>query len=81
MSTIASVGNVKAIVRAVALWMKHRQLVPLALLFTACLMLCLAGHAVGQEDTNDRPYDGSWQSLQKMPVPSWFDDGHMSRPR
>ena len=20
-------------------------------------------------------YDGSWQSLQKMPVPAWFDDG------
>jgi len=38
-------------------------------------MLCLAGHAVGQEDTNGYPYDGSWQSLQKMPVPAWFDDG------
>ena len=22
-----------------------------------------------------QPYDGSWQSLQKMPVPAWFDDG------
>lgn len=21
------------------------------------------------------PYDGSWQSLQQMPVPAWFDDG------
>ena len=21
------------------------------------------------------PYDGSWESLQKMPVPGWFDDG------
>lgn len=21
------------------------------------------------------PYDGSWESLQKMPVPAWFDDG------
>ncbi|BDS05892.1 alpha-L-fucosidase [Oceaniferula spumae] len=21
------------------------------------------------------PYDGSWQALQKMPVPAWFDDG------
>lgn len=21
------------------------------------------------------PYDGSWKSLQKMPVPAWFDDG------
>nr|QTJ01949.1 GH29 fucosidase [uncultured bacterium] len=23
----------------------------------------------------DKPYDGSWQSLQQMPVPAWFDDG------
>lgn len=22
-----------------------------------------------------KPYDGSWESLQKMPVPGWFDDG------
>ena len=21
------------------------------------------------------PYDGSWESLQKMPIPAWFDDG------
>ncbi|MDB4384837.1 alpha-L-fucosidase [Opitutaceae bacterium] len=21
------------------------------------------------------PYDGSWESLQQMPVPAWFDDG------
>lgn len=20
-------------------------------------------------------YDGSWESLQKMPIPAWFDDG------
>lgn len=23
----------------------------------------------------NKPYDGSWESLQKMPVPAWFDDG------
>ncbi|GAC15727.1 alpha-L-fucosidase [Aliiglaciecola lipolytica] len=22
-----------------------------------------------------QPYDGTWRSLQKMPVPAWFDDG------
>lgn len=22
-----------------------------------------------------KPYDGTWESLQKMPVPAWFDDG------
>ena len=25
--------------------------------------------------TKTPPYDGSWESLQKMPVPAWFDDG------
>ena len=25
--------------------------------------------------TAQTPYDGSWESLQKMPVPAWFDDG------
>ncbi|TWU47023.1 alpha-L-fucosidase [Rubripirellula reticaptiva] len=25
--------------------------------------------------TVGKPYDGSWKSLQKMPVPAWFDDG------
>ena len=24
---------------------------------------------------SDVPYDGSWESLQTMPVPAWFDDG------
>ena len=26
-------------------------------------------------DIAAKPYDGSWESLQKMPVPAWFDDG------
>ncbi|QDV85195.1 alpha-L-fucosidase [Stieleria magnilauensis] len=26
-------------------------------------------------DSLDAPYDGSWESLQRMPVPAWFDDG------
>ncbi|SMP69381.1 alpha-L-fucosidase [Neorhodopirellula lusitana] len=25
--------------------------------------------------SSNQPYDGSWESLQKMPVPAWFDDG------
>ena len=25
--------------------------------------------------TPTQPYDGSWESLQKMPVSKWFDDG------
>ncbi|WPJ96255.1 alpha-L-fucosidase [Coraliomargarita algicola] len=26
-------------------------------------------------ETPTLPYDGSWESLQQMPVPDWFDDG------
>ncbi|MDQ8207391.1 alpha-L-fucosidase [Coraliomargarita sp. SDUM461003] len=26
-------------------------------------------------DTTSQAYDGSWESLQQMPVPAWFDDG------
>ena len=28
-----------------------------------------------QDIASSQPYDGSWESLQKMPVPAWFDDG------
>lgn len=24
-----------------------------------------------------KPYDGTWETLKEMPVPSWFDDGKM----
>ncbi|MEO0477555.1 MAG: alpha-L-fucosidase, partial [Planctomycetota bacterium] len=38
------------------------------------LVLCLL--ALGTQPAHSQvPYDGSWASLQKMPVPSWFDDG------
>lgn len=26
-------------------------------------------------EPTSKPYDGSWESLQAMPVPAWFDDG------
>ena len=26
-------------------------------------------------ESETAPYDGSWKSLQAMPVPAWFDDG------
>lgn len=30
----------------------------------------------GKETTESKPpYDGTWESLQRMPVPAWFDDG------
>ena len=28
-----------------------------------------------QPEAQAQPYDGSWESLQSMPVPAWFDDG------
>jgi alpha-L-fucosidase len=52
--------------------MKSQHSLPL---FTTCLILCLAGKAASQDTTVANRYDGSWQSLQKMPVPAWFDDG------
>jgi alpha-L-fucosidase len=36
-------------------------------------LLALAAGAC--EAGESKPYDGSWESLQKMPVPAWFDDG------
>ena len=41
------------------------------------LLLCAAGSMQAQEQpaATEAAYDGSWESLQKMPVPAWFDDG------
>lgn len=40
------------------------------------LLLLANQSAFGQvEQADEAPYDGSWESLQKMPVPAWFDDG------
>ena len=38
-------------------------------LFATILGLSLTSTAIAQT------YDGSWQALQRMPVPAWFDDG------
>lgn len=40
----------------------------MVLLISALMALQLPSRAAD-------PYDGSWESLQKMPVPAWFDDG------
>ena len=40
-------------------------------LFLSTLLALSNLHA----QTTNPPYDGSWESLQKMPVPAWFDDG------
>ena len=40
------------------------------------LILCSGSPSlVTGQSTAESPYDGSWESLQKMPVPKWFDDG------
>ena len=41
------------------------------------LLLCAVGSVAAQEQpaATEAAYDGSWESLQKMPVPAWFDDG------
>jgi len=39
------------------------------------LSLAFLGHVGLGAETSEKPYDGSWQALQKMPVPAWFDDG------
>ena len=40
-----------------------------AIIFPALLTASLISEAA------NKPYDGSWESLQEMPVPAWFDDG------
>lgn len=42
----------------------------MVLIAVVCLPLVSTGMAGGT-----KPYDGSWESLQTMPVPAWFDDG------
>ncbi len=41
-----------------------------------CLWAVLASQfPIRANEAAAAPYDGSWESLQKMPVPAWFDDG------
>lgn len=48
----------------------------------ALFLIVLGGCSPENEKTIEKktaeskpPYDGSWEALQKMPVPAWFDDG------
>ena len=45
--------------------------------FPFFLTVCLLFQSLQTIQAQDalRPYDGSWEALQKMPVPAWFDDG------
>ena len=44
-----------------------------------CSFVCVFSMFVlsgcGSEEESSTPYDGSWESLQKMPVPAWFEKG------
>jgi len=47
-------------------------------MYCAVLVCCAVlspGSALGEEPKPLKRYDGSWESLQTMPVPVWFDDG------
>lgn len=53
---------------------------PLSLVYSftlgiALLMLFACGQQKQDHPAPNSPYDGSWESLQKMPVPDWFNDG------
>lgn len=47
----------------------------LAKITLSLLMLALLAQVNVNGDSTSQPYDGSWETLQKMPVPAWFDDG------
>ncbi|MGJ8638723.1 MAG: alpha-L-fucosidase [Opitutaceae bacterium] len=45
---------------------------PQKILLSLC---CLVASSLAHIQAEEAPYDGSWESLQEMPVPAWFDDG------
>ena len=45
------------------------------LIIVIALLLGACNSEKKTEATVKLPYDGSWESLQKMPVPDWFNDG------
>ncbi len=44
----------------------------LIVLIALSLVAC---NAEKEKNKEPKPYDGTWESLQKMPVPDWFNDG------
>ena len=47
----------------------------LIFIIVATVFLVACNKPQKKNDTVILPYDGSWQSLQQMPVPDWFNDG------
>ncbi|WP_276166012.1 alpha-L-fucosidase [Zobellia alginiliquefaciens] len=52
--------------------MSIKNLIPIAI---TILMFMACNTNKTKKETVKPPYDGSWESLQKMPVPNWFNDG------
>ncbi|WP_343854347.1 alpha-L-fucosidase [Algoriphagus jejuensis] len=52
--------------------------IPAGLLLMAWLAFSCTGKTSSDEQAQENlavPYDGSWEALQQMPIPAWFDDG------
>ena len=45
-----------------------------SVLVCAFALFVIGPFSSGKKESST-PYDGSWESLQKMPVPAWFEDG------
>lgn len=45
------------------------------ILLVGILAFSILGCSQPKENTKQPLYDGSWEALQKMPVPDWFNDG------
>jgi alpha-L-fucosidase len=54
------------------LWNFNKRLNRLTVSFA---LLLLSSPALTSAEKAPQPYDGSWEALQQMPVPAWFDEG------
>lgn len=61
-------GQISSSLDELTFMSRTRKLLPLVLLASVSTLTQATRAA-------DPPYDGSWESLQNMPVPAWFDDG------
>jgi alpha-L-fucosidase len=47
----------------------------LILIITIALLLAACNKPRNKNTIVKTPYGGSWESLQEMPIPDWFNDG------
>uniref|UniRef100_UPI00321646CC alpha-L-fucosidase n=1 Tax=uncultured Draconibacterium sp. TaxID=1573823 RepID=UPI00321646CC len=55
--------------------MNNYRILILKLTIALTLLTFVSCKTVEKKSNEQKIYDGTWESLQKMPVPSWFDDG------